>query len=227
MERGRVVVLEQQDMDIAGSLICDTVEYGVVILTGCKADQLIFKRDDLNGTRKRCSGVTAVVSNENFNWHLCIKAKASISACGPLLIPPLLISSGLKISHIGRNLHPFLLAWGYFLENSATASINGRNYEGGIITVIHKVIGEDADRVQIMVETLAHGPASFASLFHWTSRADMKKTMVKYPRMAHLSALVQHGTVGVNPIITIQSTAYCISEKIAESLRKEKFPVDD
>ncbi|XP_030454854.1 long-chain-alcohol oxidase FAO2-like [Syzygium oleosum] len=177
--------------------LVDAVEHDAVILTGCKADKLILETCDDEKVGHRCSGVIATVSNRDFSKKLRIEAKVTISACGSLLTPPLLISSGLKNPNVGTNLHlhPVLLVWGYFPENST--GYRGRVYDGGIISSIHKVVSEDSSEVQAIIETPALGPGSFASLFPWVSGAEMKNRVVKYPRTAHLFALVRDQGSGV------------------------------
>ncbi|KAL9690761.1 hypothetical protein QQ045_011169 [Rhodiola kirilowii] len=277
--------------------------------------------------KKKCLGALAESLNKDIKRKLQIYAKVTISACGSLLTPPLLKSSGLKNHNIGRNLqlHPVLMAWGYFPDSNLD-ELGGKVYEGGIITSVHKVISEDAE-VKAIVECPALGPGQFAGLAPWrqrlwylhqprknilqthsndkrniraglrqalriliaagatevgTHRSDGQKVTcegiteedlerfldtvnaeggamtpsenwVMYCSAHQMGscrmgvterdgavdqnvesweaqglfvcdASVLPSAVGVNPMITIQSTAYCLSKKIAESLKKVEHP---
>ena len=171
--------------------LVDAVAKGAVILTGCKAERFILE-DGKNGLKtKKCQGVIAAATwRSKVTKRLRIESKVSISACGSLSTPPLLISSGLQNPHIGRNLHlhPVQFAWGYFPEDKTNFS--GTNYEGGIITSIHKVFAEDSTP-KIIIEAPALGPGSFSALVPWVSGLDAKDRMVKYARTANLFALVR------------------------------------
>lgn len=174
--------------------LVDAVKNGAVIITGCKAEKFIMDDNSKYGNvRKRCGGVIASVECQEKGMSpnprarkLHIESRVSISACGALSTPPLLLASGLKNRHIGRNLHlhPTIFAWGYFPESGS--DIKGTRYEGGIITSLHKV-----ESVPAIIEACEAGPATFASLIPWVSGRDMKERMSKYPRTAILFALLR------------------------------------
>lgn len=177
--------------------LVDAVNEGAVIISGCKAERFILEKNTCgSGTKgKRCLGVLAKSTNPDIKKHIQIEAKVTISACGSLLTPPLMISSGLKNRHIGRNLHlhPVLMAWGYFPEESS--EIEGKVYEGGIITSVHKV-GEDKSNPRAIIECPILGPGSYAALCPWESGIEMKNRIIKYARTAHLFSMIRDRGTG-------------------------------
>ncbi|KAL3726941.1 hypothetical protein ACJRO7_031789 [Eucalyptus globulus] len=187
--------------------LVDAVNCGAVILSGCKAEQLVFETNAPGrARRKKCTGVRAKSMNSDIENVLQFEAKVTVSACGALLTPPLLISSGLKNKHIGRNLHlhPVAMAWGHFPQDSSS-QLSGTSYQGGIITLIHKVVeGNSNPNVQAIIETPLLGPATFTVLCPWESGLDIKDRLAKYARTAHLLTIVRdrgHGEVTREGII--------------------------
>ncbi|GFP85209.1 long-chain-alcohol oxidase fao1 [Phtheirospermum japonicum] len=160
--------------------LVDAVESGAVIVSGCKAERFLIKDNYKGGKtrQKKCTGVIAKSANGEIKKIIQIEARVTISACGSLLTPPLLIKSGLKNRNIGRNLHlhPVLMAWGYFPENAS--DLKGKIYEGGIITSVHKVRGDEKN-VSAIIESPVLGPGSFAALCPFESGFELKNQILK------------------------------------------------
>ncbi|KAK6138868.1 hypothetical protein DH2020_027390 [Rehmannia glutinosa] len=298
--------------------LVDAVNSGAVIITGCKAERFIIKDGGKTKVR-RCLGVVAkCITNSDIKKRMQIEARVTISACGSLLTPPLLIKSGLRNRNIGRNLHlhPVLMAWGYFPEKNS--DIEGKVYEGALcpwesgIELKNKIAkysrtahlfsmirdggnGEvlaegrisynlnDSDKenmkmglrraLRILIAAgavevgthqsdgqkikcegiseekvnefldgviAAEGPKSFVR--NWTTycsahqmgscrmgtsekdgAVDENGESWEAEGLFVCDASVLPSAVGVNPMITIQTTSYCLSKKIAEKLKGRKI----
>ncbi|CAH9129471.1 unnamed protein product [Cuscuta epithymum] len=206
--------------------LVDAVNRGAVILTGCRADKFILEdMEEGENKRKKCSGVMATVTGFTKTLGkkspvLRIEAGTTISACGSLYTPPLLIASGLRNKNIGTNLHlhPVLIAWGYFPES--TSDLEGKCHEGGIITSIHKVVSEGEGgrkRTQAIIEAAAMGPSISAAQFPWTSGADMKERMRKYSRTVFLFSLPRD--VGSGSVKKVGRIKYRLAQIDKENIR--------
>ncbi|KAK9057390.1 hypothetical protein SSX86_022225 [Deinandra increscens subsp. villosa] len=194
--------------------LVDAVENHAVVFTGCKAERFVFDKHD---GQKRCRGVIATAESSTISRKLRFRARVTVSAGGSLLTPPLLVSSGLTNRHIGRNLHlhPVLLAWGYFPP--VPGSPEGKCYEGGIITSLHKLRSTEEPSKRAIVEVASMGPASFGAVFPWVSGADIKDKMVKYPRMTKLFSLVRDQSSG--EVRKEGQITYRLNETDKENLR--------
>lgn len=173
--------------------LVDAVNHGAVILTSCKASRFILEKNQSfdKKKKKRCVGIVATSLGSGISKEFQIRATITISACGSLLTPPLMVASGLKNPNIGRNLrlHPVLMAWGYFPET--VSDLRGKKTEGGILTSLHKV------KEGTVIEAPILGPAAFSALFPWISGRQMKEDLVRYSRTSHLFALVRDRGCGV------------------------------
>ncbi|KAG5004523.1 hypothetical protein AAZX31_10G172600 [Glycine max] len=199
--------------------LVDAVDHGAVILTGTKAERFILGKKNKGGgvRRKKCLGVMANVVTNNITWRLKVEAKVTVSACGALFTPPLMISSGLKNKHIGKNLHlhPVLMSWGYFPDSNS--ELKGKCYEGGIITSVHKVVSEDYSKVKAIVETPALGPGALSTLIPWVSGLDFKDRMLKYSRTVHLITIIRD--MGCGEVRSEGRVHYELDESDKENIR--------
>ncbi|EYU18303.1 hypothetical protein ABFS82_07G049400 [Erythranthe guttata] len=174
--------------------LVDAVNSDAVIISGAKAVRFVINQNNKNQRKKKkCHGVIAKFTNQDIKITLRIEARVTISACGALLTPPLLINSGLKNRNIGRNLHlhPVLMAWGYFPEPDI---VEGKAYEGGIITSVHKVV--EQDKVRAIIESPILGPGSFAALLPFESGIELKNRIIKYSRTCHLFSMIKDNGSG-------------------------------
>ncbi|XP_057546955.1 long-chain-alcohol oxidase FAO1 [Amaranthus tricolor] len=208
---------DKQGTDV--TWLVDAVNSGAVIITGCKAQKLLLTENSCRRS-KRCVGVVARSINGNICKNLQIEAKVTISSCGSLMTPLLLMSSGLRNKQIGKNLHvhPSQMVWGYFPPEGANIELDGKSYEGGLITSAHRVLQdrEAGSMPRALIETPAIGPASWAALCPWESGRDIKRRLLRYSRTANLFVMVRDK--GSGKVMSEKRISYSLTNEDRENM---------
>ena len=164
----------------AVSFLKDAANAGATFIEGFRAEKVLFEEGKNASGEKVATGVTGTWTQRADNSatpapnpikrSVTIKAKKVIVACGSLESPLLLLRSGIKNRHIGRNLHlhPVVIT-------SASFDYDVNPWEGGILTsVVSSFENLDGAGHGSKVEALAMLPGFFLPLFPWNSGLEYK-----------------------------------------------------
>ncbi|RAL05541.1 long chain fatty alcohol oxidase [Aspergillus ibericus CBS 121593] len=210
------------------TFLADAGAAGATFVEGFRADKVLFTdtkdgqvASGIEGVWKSMdaylcrSGVTAI------RRKVIIKAKRVVISCGTLQSPLLLLRSGLKNPHIGRNLHlhPVAIA-GVVMDEEI------RPWEGAALTtVVNEFENLDGHGHGVKIEALSMLPAAFLPIFPWRSGLDYKMWAHKLPRTAGLIMLSRDrdsGRVYPDPVDGRCRVDYTVStfdrKHIAEAL---------
>ncbi|KAJ8626062.1 hypothetical protein MRB53_019369 [Persea americana] len=205
--------------------LVDLVESGNgVILPGCTAVKVLKEKN--NG---RCVATGIIFEHQSGRGGLkevyMVESKVTVVACGALRTPSLLKRSGLKNPNIGRNLHihPTIMAWGYFPENSSTDTWlepEKKSYEGGIMTAMSTVVANfKTSGYGAVIQTPALHPGMFSALTPWISGLDIRERMSRFSRTAHIFALARDK--GTGKVVNYpKSLSYKLEELDERNLQK-------
>ncbi|KAL8140396.1 hypothetical protein V2J09_006417 [Rumex salicifolius] len=217
--------------------LVDAVHCGAVIIEGCKAERFLFVNEESGRRKKRCHGVIATVVSWNVRKKLHIEAKVSISACGEVKKEGRI---KYQLSNANKeNLRIGLRECVRILVAARVAEVGTYRSDGQRL----KCEGIKEERLEEfldMVTTLG-GPRSRGEQWviygstHQMSSCRMAATEEQgvvdengesweAKGLFVFDASVLPIAFGVNPIITVESTAYCLSKRLAQSLVKGNLP---
>ncbi|KAI5927651.1 long chain fatty alcohol oxidase [Camillea tinctor] len=175
---------------------------GAEFIEGFQVERIVFDDDDGvkkgKGNKKRATGVIGKwVSRdkdggvgggleERVTRDVLVRAKRVIVACGSIWTPTLLIKSGLKNPHIGKNLHchPTNQVGGFWKEEV-------RPWEGCAITsVCTSLENLDNHGHGVKLEPMTMVPYLTYSLIPWHNALDFKLAALRY---RHLQTYISIG----------------------------------
>jgi choline dehydrogenase-like flavoprotein len=160
----------------------DAADRGAEFMEGCEIKEVEFETS-ANGKR-RAVGVKGIWTSKDrtVRRSVRVKAKRVVVGCGSLQSPLLLIRSGIKNPHLGRNLHLHPTSFIGAVFDEAT-----RPWEGAILTAAVTSL-EDLDgkghgpKIEVMNAT----PSSFLSFTPWKGALDWKVQCAKFHHMIGL-----------------------------------------
>ncbi|KAI9337704.1 GMC oxidoreductase-domain-containing protein [Zopfochytrium polystomum] len=197
----------------------DAADAGAAFLEGAYVSRVLIspaKPRSAAGSRPRATGVRVLVgggqdghppTEAQATYRLTVLARrAVVSSCGSLSTPALLLRSGLRGPHVGRNLrlHPVSTVTGFFPQHRT------RPYEGPILSCVSDVAtsvagggggggsSKSSPSKQLppagygaKLEVTASHPIFYASYLPFRDAADYRRLLLQYPRSASLISLVR------------------------------------
>ncbi|KAI0154241.1 long-chain fatty alcohol dehydrogenase [Xylariaceae sp. FL1272] len=194
---------------------------GARFMEGLAVSEVVFDQD--NGGNRKTTGVlgmwTSRESDGNLHSplaqrvqrHVQISAKKVIVAAGTLNTPLLLMRSGLKSPHIGKNLHAHPAG-----NLIATFGEEVKGWEGTILTsVVTEFENLDGKGHGVKIERSAMVPYMTAFSLAWQSALSWKTQMLKLQHMNQFVAIARDrdsGSVSANAVTGAPVVAYTPSK---------------
>jgi choline dehydrogenase-like flavoprotein len=210
----------------ANSFLPDASRAGARFVEGLDVHEVLFANDKQGGERVAV-GVRGTWTSRDAQLgvsdpatqnrrEVIVRAKRVIVSCGTLSSPLLLMRSGLKNPHIGRNLylHPVQILGATYDEETVP-------WEGGILTsVVTEFENLDHRGHGVKLEATCMLPGFFLPLLPWPSAADgagmrYKAIAAKLRHMAGYIAIARDehtGRVYPDPVDGRTRISYCTSK---------------
>ena len=173
----------------AVTYLADAQASGTRIIARCRATRLVIE----NG---RVKGVDAIVAGDGARHAIRVKAGIVVAACGSLHTPALLLRSGVRLSHLGKNLHLHpTTGMGALFSHRIAA------WEGPPQTIVCNEFASLRDGYGFRIETAPAHPGLLALATPWTGARQHRRQMQTSARKALLIVLVRDrstGTVSVD-----------------------------
>ena len=155
------------------------------IIARCRADRLTIERG-------RVKGVEASIDGEGGSRHsIKIKAGIVVIACGSLHAPALLLRSGVKLPHVGKNLHLHpTTGMGALFSHEIAA------WHGPPQTIVCNEFASLRNGYGFRIETAPAHPGLLALATPWTGARQHRRQMQTSAHKALLIVLVRDSSTG-------------------------------
>jgi Choline dehydrogenase and related flavoproteins len=163
---------------------------GARIVARCRADRVVIENGKVTGVR------ATATDRDGATFDVDVKAKIVVAACGSLHTPALLLRSGLRMPHLGKNLHLHPTT-----GIGATFSHRVAAWHGPPQTIVCNEFASLQDGYGFRIETAPAHPGLLALAIPWTGARDHRMQMQTSANKALLIVLARDrssGTVSID-----------------------------
>ncbi|KAJ5578794.1 uncharacterized protein N7459_007758 [Penicillium hispanicum] len=177
------------------SFLADAAKARATFVEGFRVDRVLF--DIKKNGQRVASGVEGTWTSRDaylgqsgsgvVRRKVIVKAKKVVVSCGTLQSPLLLLRSGLKNSHIGKNLHLHPVMGG-----GAVFDDEVRPWEGGALTtVVNEFEDLDGHGHGVKIEAVSMVPSVFIPVFPWRDGLNYKLWAANMSRSTSFITLIK------------------------------------